>query len=294
MNKIKTKLLTKFNKSKKKSSEDDKTSSKIKTQTKTNFSLPKENRKFNKSKIIQIIVALAIVYFVVDEFILNDQGDTNEVVAPTKTVKPSRKRPQKKIEQPKEQAVEAIPTPENKVTTEVKEEENSATVNIDEHKPESIPTTDPETEVATEPEAPSDQNPSLAEDPTPAAIIESDQIQEVQQSPPSTLNTEPEELNDKVKTKMDNTEVAETEKIRFERAPNYEVLGRGLVYNCEGKHWACIDKEGFARCEMNKKWHESKASKPSCVPFEVYENEADCGKAQQSKVNEAIKTDFCK
>ncbi len=292
INKLKNKLLSKFKKSKKK---DDGTSTntKIKTQTKTNFSLPKESKKLDRSKIIKIVVTLAIIYFVVDEFVLNEQQDDAATETKVAAVKPTRKKPKKVVPTPTPDPTVVAEAPPVE-STKVEEPENETKPAVE------VPEVAPAPEVAT----PVDQNPSLEtpmgeEVPVSApAPAEQPVVEPISEPAPAeaveVVATTNEDANEKVKEKMDKTEIAEVEKIKFERAPNYEVLGRGLVYNCEGKHWACIDKEGFSHCEMNKKWHEQKGSKPSCVPFQVYENEADCGKAQQGKVNEAIKTDFCK
>jgi hypothetical protein len=75
--------------------------------------------------------------------------------------------------------------------------------------------------------------------------------------------------------------------------PNYNRFGRGLVYSCKGKHWACIDGENYGKCEMNYNFNK-KAQKPSeCVPKEVYISNEHCDRAQQIKVDAIEQTNFC-
>ncbi|MBF0297163.1 MAG: hypothetical protein HQK51_00465 [Oligoflexia bacterium] len=69
--------------------------------------------------------------------------------------------------------------------------------------------------------------------------------------------------------------------------PNYNSKGRGLVYNCKGKHWACLNKEHYFQCKSNQIWSKQKNTSPTCVIFEVYASEEDCIETQKMKVNES-------
>lgn len=84
-----------------------------------------------------------------------------------------------------------------------------------------------------------------------------------------------------------SSEVKET------NAPNYEVLGRGLVYNCTDKHWACLSKDEYSICKMNRKWKEKSGSKKECQEISVYATEKDCQNAQKNKIDSLASTDFC-
>jgi hypothetical protein len=75
--------------------------------------------------------------------------------------------------------------------------------------------------------------------------------------------------------------------------PNYENVGRGLVYNCLGKHWACIDGPSFKICQQNKAALESQGKRKECVPDSVYQTDSGCGWVQRQKITGNAKTDFC-
>jgi hypothetical protein len=91
----------------------------------------------------------------------------------------------------------------------------------------------------------------------------------------------------------DQTEGIPKDKLKFQPPPNYEHLGRGLVYNCQGKHWACVDKSGYFQCQKNKFYRFQNSQEPDCVEWEVYASEKDCSVAQLIRINRAVKTDFC-
>lgn len=76
--------------------------------------------------------------------------------------------------------------------------------------------------------------------------------------------------------------------------PKYEILGRGLIYNCKGKHWACVDKENYQVCFKNMKWNSDNGKASECVTQNVYANEDDCGKVQRYNVSTNVETSFCK
>lgn len=47
------------------------------------------------------------------------------------------------------------------------------------------------------------------------------------------------------KSSSDSSSTIEKE---VEATVNYQITGRGLIYNCKGKHWACVDKANYMRC----------------------------------------------
>lgn len=75
--------------------------------------------------------------------------------------------------------------------------------------------------------------------------------------------------------------------------PSYDNPGRGLVYNCKDKHWACLDKESFIICNKNMKWNKFKGSPAECVIRDVYASDDDCSKVQKYNVSTNQLTDFC-
>lgn len=75
--------------------------------------------------------------------------------------------------------------------------------------------------------------------------------------------------------------------------PDYEFKGRGLVYNCVGKHWACVDGPSYRRCEDNSSSLKFLNKKTECYPFNVYETLKGCEAMQNRMVSSSAKTEFC-
>jgi hypothetical protein len=80
----------------------------------------------------------------------------------------------------------------------------------------------------------------------------------------------------------------------FVPPPQYDQIGRGLVYNCKEKYWACIDKPSYVACNKNMKWNKSKGNPGECVVQNVYGSDEDCAKVQKYNVSTNQSTDFCK
>ena len=76
--------------------------------------------------------------------------------------------------------------------------------------------------------------------------------------------------------------------IEYISPPNYEALGRGLVYNCIKQHWACVNKENFFQCRANAKWFESKNKASECMTDAVFATIDDCNAGQLQRINNNI------
>ena len=76
--------------------------------------------------------------------------------------------------------------------------------------------------------------------------------------------------------------------------PDYEYKGRGLVYNCAGKHWACVDGPSYKTCENNFSSTSYQKKNIECYPFNVYDTTKSCQMMQNRVVSSNAKTDFCK
>ncbi len=86
----------------------------------------------------------------------------------------------------------------------------------------------------------------------------------------------------------------ESEKeIEYIAPPNYERRGRGLVYNCAGKHWACVDKFSYFQCRENQVWNERNQKPHECMTKNVYASSKDCVTVQTHSINTAADTSFC-
>ena len=75
--------------------------------------------------------------------------------------------------------------------------------------------------------------------------------------------------------------------------PDYEYRGRGLVYNCTGKHWACVDAPSYKTCEDNSSSVKYLNKTIECYPFNVYETTKGCESMQNRMVSSSAKTTFC-
>lgn len=84
------------------------------------------------------------------------------------------------------------------------------------------------------------------------------------------------------------------EKLEYQAPPSYLETGRGLIYNCVGKHWACVDKDSYMKCKKNADWSKENQKSPECFPAEVYRNFLDCRSIQIDKINTLAETSFCK
>ena len=96
-----------------------------------------------------------------------------------------------------------------------------------------------------------------------------------------------------VPEKEERPKPIEKESFEYVSPPDFLKFGRGLVYNCKGKHWACVNKDSFIQCRQNQKHFENLNQKPECYPKNVYSNEVDCRTVQIHYINTNEKTDFC-
>lgn len=75
--------------------------------------------------------------------------------------------------------------------------------------------------------------------------------------------------------------------------PTYEINGRGLTYNCAGKHWACVDSVSFKTCEKNYAWNSSQGKAVECYPVKLFNKVENCEQTQQKKIDNVAETNFC-
>jgi len=84
-----------------------------------------------------------------------------------------------------------------------------------------------------------------------------------------------------------------TEQKEYVVPPNYEYIGRGLVYNCTGKHWACVDGASYKICETNYAAVKYLNKPTECHPNNVFETQEGCEITQNRNITANLKTDFC-
>lgn len=83
------------------------------------------------------------------------------------------------------------------------------------------------------------------------------------------------------------------EKLEYQEPPNYRNTGRGLTYNCTGKHWACVDQESYMNCKKNYDWSKQNTKAPECYPSNIYRSFKDCRTIQIDNINTLAETKFC-
>lgn len=75
--------------------------------------------------------------------------------------------------------------------------------------------------------------------------------------------------------------------------PEYENFGRGLVYNCRGKHWACVDGASYRVCEQNYSSLKGTTKPKECYPDSVFQTDKACIWMQKERITAGTKTGFC-
>lgn len=101
-------------------------------------------------------------------------------------------------------------------------------------------------------------------------------------------------LEDLEKQLKDNQTKTDAPVVReYVRPPSYDYVGRGLVYNCRGKHWACVDAGSYSLCEQNHSFLKLNGKPKECYPDSVYNTDRACGWMQKQKISQSAKTEFC-
>lgn len=277
--------------------------------TKTNMQKPpsdddeEEDEGAEKiSKIIRIVVVIAILYFAYDEFLAPKPPQPQP-----KNTKARKTPKKKKVAKKKPTAVptlaatpEATPEPMVEATPEATPEPMV----------EATPEATPEPMAEKTPEATTDM---AGED--PLADMISDAVVKPTPPPVETQDMDPSKALDDLDKQMNDEKDADTagstkglsalgealskmkespkKKMAITKAPDYLITGRGLVYNCRGKHWACVDKKSYFKCAANQKESKKFGKKPDCGTVAVYQTEDDCQVIQLYNINTSQKTDFC-
>jgi hypothetical protein len=144
---------------------------------------------------------------------------------------------------------------------------------------------DQETDISTTPEP--------IEQPTDSEIFDDGIIDEVVDTSisPNITDSILKSLEDKIAVKKEAQVLMIA--VKPTNPPEYDFLGRGLVYNCTGKHWACIDSVNFTTCGENYSWNTQSSNAVECYPSELYDSVEDCTVVQQFKIDNIAETKFC-
>jgi hypothetical protein len=276
-----------------------------------------EDADAQKKKKIRLFVLAGIVIAVL--FLIPDEQEN----PPAPEVPVLKERPYKKTlkqDVPKEDSVETPVPTESPVDTPVVEAAPSET-------PEDSVEANPEEpieakpDIVTESPGESESPDSFGEGSIPSSPIEdSDTDMEsniVTDEPVPTESNDFDSVGGEEPTVDDSSTIGETspdlteqilqdledqEKVRKETRepvttyvapPPYQFSGRGLVYNCKGKHWACVDGGSYRICEDNFSGNQYLKKNNECYPFNVYQSESGCEIMQKRMVTSSAKTNFC-
>lgn len=259
-----------------------------------------DKKKKQRSMIIRVIVVIALGYMAITEFVLKNDNQNNEV--PTVAVKPRkpRKKPmpvmaEKKVEEKK---VEEVKKPEEKIA--------DAPIPPPSEAPVIAPVeTKTEDVVVKKEEAPPIENVNITEnkvDETSGPKVGEVKAEE------NKVDQSIDKLIDKVdetsKVTNDKENIPKKKEVKLEDKivvddvytppPAYDQLGRGLVYNCKERYWACVDKAAYVACNKNMRWNTGKGKSSECVVQNVYNTDEDCGIIQKYNVSTSKETSFCK
>lgn len=292
------------------------------------LSSDEEKKKKRNSMIIKVIVIVGIGYFAIDEFVLKPSSEPTVEELLAKAPKRKRPKPVKPADQVDQAGAAATPD----AGSTIQEADPNATavvttppdVNIDASSGIAINTAETppienvnildksaETPPATAPEveAPVESQPEVEQPPivTETRVVEPNVDQKLDQLVENVEQTAPNNPVEEIKIPSHTETPAMTETkdeapsmaskivevITETPPPAYDQVGRGLVYNCKEKFWACLDKPAYVTCNKNMKWNKSKGNAAECAVSNIYASEEDCAKVQKYNVSTNASTAFC-
>lgn len=248
-----------------------------------------------RANIIRGVIVLGLIAFAAEEYIFPPE----EVAQPSVEVPRKKPVPREQEGAPKDEA----PSAELPQVTNQPPEESTST-----ETPSEVPSTVSETPIdssvdVTSTEVPLDALPSESvvepipsesvpsEVIPPAGEVTSGETNEGDSGVPTEDNLTDQILQD-LEKQAGKSEPSEPKK-EYVAPPDYEYLGRGLVYNCVGKHWACVDGPSYKLCEDNSSSTKFLGKQIECYPFNVYESQRGCETMQRRMVTSSAKTNFC-
>lgn len=240
-------------------------------------------------KVIIFLLGLFAFYILLDHFFPTE--DTNETIAVISKPVPAYKKNLKKKQ-----------TEEKKETAE-KSEKISESPKVDQSLDQSSVVGDSSIDPVTSDQITADtkpndldfstqETPSLGTGETTSelSVGTTEDVSEIKHSETETIN---ESILDDLENQVKKQNKNENSVKEYVSPPNYEYFGRGLVYNCLGKHWACVDGPSYKACEDNASSVKYLGKKTECYPFNVYETTSGCEYVQNRMVSSSAKTNFC-
>ena len=278
-----------------------------------------EKKKKMKSMIIKVIVILGLGYFALDEFVLKGMQQQSETDIFAQAPKPKRK---KVVEE--QVTTEATPPADTTVSSETAPPVEPTVEAPTDSVPQEITTTPASSEPAVS-EVPPIENINVLEKTEEAATTPP--VAQVEEQPPvqpeeqvisetrigeSSADQKLDQLVENVEQTAATNPIEEVkipssnettaassmaskivEGVTETAPPSYDQIGRGLVYNCKDKYWACLDKPAYVTCNKNQKWNKSKGNAPECAVADIYSSDEDCAKVQKYNVSTNASTAFC-
>jgi hypothetical protein len=271
-----------------------------------------------KQKIIRLIVGVGIAYLLFDTFMSGDEPVVEEPVvavkrrprrnrqatpvaesAKDKSETPAAESAKDKSETPAaESASDKSETPAAEKTSDIFAGEDLAPVETT--SPESTDSMPPPDETISPSES-APENSSVDAPPPPTAA--EDLMTSGGEATTNDQVIEPapaggEDMTDKILQDLEQKVRSEQETVApvkgpYVSPPSYDYPGRGLVYNCVGKHWACVDGGSYQLCQKNYGALKEENRRKECFPDSVYETQQGCAWVQKQKVSNTPKTDFC-
>ncbi len=264
----------------------------------------------DRKKVIRLVVGLGVVYLIYDTFLVEKEPQTESLDVPAPEMK---KNPNKRKKGLTATATEASTTTETSEVTVQMEATPVATVEttpasqIQEIPIASTPI--PEVTLAVE-QTPisisedlvpsvmtpiAEVTPEVVPQPTPEVVLQT--TPEISSNVGETAGqTKKEDLSSKLTEMVENEGTPAPKKMEvkaYVAPPVYETLGRGLVYNCKGRHWACVDKDSYIQCRQNEIWQKNVGKSAECSARNVYSSIDDCKIVQTHNINTAVVIDFC-
>ena len=260
-----------------------------------------------KTMIIRGIVISVIAWVAVDEFLLEKELPPQAIKKTSQTDLKRKGLNRKKPDIIKESPVVAVPESTVNAITEATPEitpDVTATV-MAEETPEVMAEETPAVVAEETPEVMAEETPEVMAEATPAVMAE-------ETPEPSNVNVTDQPI-DSMLSDLDKSIAPEKkglnalgealeqmmpetleENIGMPEPPDYLLIGRGLVYNCVGKHWACVDKKSYFKCAKNLKESQKRGKVPACAVVAVYTSDDDCQVIQTYNVNTSQPVEFCK
>lgn len=279
-----------------------------------------EAQKKKKTMIIRVIVIVALAYVAFDEFVLKEstpEPTAEEIIAQAQAKRKKRKKP---IPPPTEVTAvksdttstppEAINTEKTETPVENNEKTEAKNEGSQEGSPplENINITEKTEEVISTKEVPTDsldeKLDQLNEKVSPPIEVKNEVTKEIVKEATIEEVKIPSQKKELPETQMDVGEAEPNDKANNMTSkivedlpetppPSYDHLGRGLVYNCKDKYWACVDKPSFVTCNKNMKFNQANGKAIECSIQAIYASDEDCAKIQKYNVSTNVDTKFC-